>query len=137
MTLEDFIIDLFIYYPFHEEDDIYFELQIFEGSIGNQPPYVSNKGEVDFNVGQECIIARTNDEKDLADNLKKWDNEAIKKANYFIDKTKGYETSNMRQFGMSGNMNELFEMFSDSKDVGRNDPCPCGSGKKYKYCCLN
>jgi SEC-C motif-containing protein len=20
--------------------------------------------------------------------------------------------------------------------VGRNDPCPCGSGKKYKHCCL-
>lgn len=20
--------------------------------------------------------------------------------------------------------------------VGRNDPCPCGSGKKYKVCCL-
>ena len=20
---------------------------------------------------------------------------------------------------------------------GRNDPCPCGSGKKYKYCCLS
>ncbi|MGA7455634.1 MAG: SEC-C metal-binding domain-containing protein, partial [Rhodoplanes sp.] len=20
---------------------------------------------------------------------------------------------------------------------GRNDPCPCGSGKKYKHCCLN
>ena len=19
--------------------------------------------------------------------------------------------------------------------VGRNDPCPCGSGKKYKQCC--
>jgi preprotein translocase subunit SecA len=19
--------------------------------------------------------------------------------------------------------------------VGRNDPCPCGSGKKFKYCC--
>jgi hypothetical protein len=19
---------------------------------------------------------------------------------------------------------------------GRNDPCPCGSGKKYKHCCL-
>ncbi|NLD71415.1 MAG: preprotein translocase subunit SecA [Chloroflexi bacterium] len=23
-----------------------------------------------------------------------------------------------------------------SKKVGRNDPCPCGSGKKYKQCCL-
>ncbi|GJD94742.1 DUF1186 domain-containing protein [Methylobacterium iners] len=23
------------------------------------------------------------------------------------------------------------------KDVGRNDPCPCGSGKKFKKCCLD
>lgn len=23
-----------------------------------------------------------------------------------------------------------------SERVGRNDPCPCGSGKKYKHCCL-
>lgn len=22
-----------------------------------------------------------------------------------------------------------------SEKIGRNDPCPCGSGKKYKYCC--
>jgi uncharacterized protein YecA (UPF0149 family) len=21
--------------------------------------------------------------------------------------------------------------------IGRNDPCPCGSGKKYKKCCMN
>jgi uncharacterized protein YecA (UPF0149 family) len=23
----------------------------------------------------------------------------------------------------------------DKPKVGRNDPCPCGSGKKYKKCC--
>lgn len=23
------------------------------------------------------------------------------------------------------------------KKIGRNDPCPCGSGKKYKFCCMN
>jgi uncharacterized protein YecA (UPF0149 family) len=23
------------------------------------------------------------------------------------------------------------------KKIGRNQPCPCGSGKKYKKCCLN
>lgn len=23
------------------------------------------------------------------------------------------------------------------KKTGRNDPCPCGSGKKYKHCCMN
>ena len=21
--------------------------------------------------------------------------------------------------------------------IGRNDPCPCGSGKKFKKCCIN
>ena len=37
---------------------------------------------------------------------------------------------------------ELYREQKDSKTVrratpkvGRNDPCPCGSGKKYKYCC--
>ena len=26
------------------------------------------------------------------------------------------------------------QVHADEK-VGRNDPCPCGSGKKYKKCC--
>ena len=26
---------------------------------------------------------------------------------------------------------------SGKSKIGRNDPCPCGSGKKYKKCCLN
>jgi preprotein translocase subunit SecA len=25
-------------------------------------------------------------------------------------------------------------VLSDDEKVGRNDPCPCGSGKKYKRC---
>ncbi len=27
-------------------------------------------------------------------------------------------------------------MHLNKKNVGRNDPCPCGSGKKFKKCCL-
>jgi len=23
----------------------------------------------------------------------------------------------------------------EKTEIGRNDPCPCGSGKKYKKCC--
>jgi uncharacterized protein len=23
-----------------------------------------------------------------------------------------------------------------NQKIGRNDPCPCGSGKKYKVCCM-
>ena len=26
------------------------------------------------------------------------------------------------------------EKDEDGKKIGRNDPCPCGSGKKYKNC---
>ena len=32
---------------------------------------------------------------------------------------------------------EANEPVSKPKKIGRNDPCPCGSGKKYKKCCLN
>jgi len=30
----------------------------------------------------------------------------------------------------------LYEEPVRSKKIGRNEPCPCGSGKKYKKCCL-
>ncbi len=40
--------------------------------------------------------------------------------------------------------NEIHKKFNESKifvnsdkKIGRNDPCPCGSGKKYKNCCMN
>ncbi|MEM7581916.1 MAG: SEC-C metal-binding domain-containing protein [Acidobacteriota bacterium] len=26
-------------------------------------------------------------------------------------------------------------MTRDSPKIGRNEPCPCGSGRKYKKCC--
>jgi uncharacterized protein YecA (UPF0149 family) len=29
------------------------------------------------------------------------------------------------------------QMVKKRKKIGRNDPCPCGSGKKYKKCCRN
>jgi preprotein translocase subunit SecA len=32
-------------------------------------------------------------------------------------------------------MAETTTVKRDAKKVGRNDPCPCGSGKKYKKCC--
>ncbi|MFW5736676.1 MAG: SPASM domain-containing protein, partial [Halanaerobium sp.] len=31
---------------------------------------------------------------------------------------------------------EMQKIYQDKWNVGRNDPCPCGSGKKYKKCCL-
>ncbi len=33
--------------------------------------------------------------------------------------------------------NQPTQAVNATKKIGRNDPCPCGSGKKYKKCCLN
>jgi len=33
-------------------------------------------------------------------------------------------------------MASLLVEFSVMEKIGRNAPCPCGSGKKYKKCCL-
>ena len=44
----------------------------------------------------------------------------------FIGKDSSYEL----------NFKEILETGLDSnKKVGRNEKCPCGSGKKYKKCC--
>jgi hypothetical protein len=30
----------------------------------------------------------------------------------------------------------VLPIHTERKPVGRNDPCPCGSGQKYKKCCM-
>lgn len=34
-------------------------------------------------------------------------------------------------------ISEFISLFPRKEKVGRNDPCPCGSGLKYKKCCLD
>jgi len=36
---------------------------------------------------------------------------------------------------MMNNIPEFEKPITAEKTVGRNNPCPCGSGKKYKKCC--
>lgn len=49
-----------------------------------------------------------------------------------------YEAPSARDFGKI--LNRLDREWNQpirKGKIGRNDPCPCGSGKKYKQCCLN
>ncbi|XOQ46059.1 MAG: Protein translocase subunit SecA [Thermocaproicibacter melissae] len=39
------------------------------------------------------------------------------------------------QIGSDGSDEKKNMPIRKKKKPGRNDPCPCGSGKKYKYCC--
>jgi preprotein translocase subunit SecA len=39
------------------------------------------------------------------------------------------------QFSHGGSVEKPETVRREGKKIGRNDPCPCGSGKKYKKCC--
>ncbi len=41
----------------------------------------------------------------------------------------------LEQARMAGGGAEAVQQVVRGDKVGRNDPCPCGSGKKYKKCC--
>ena len=41
----------------------------------------------------------------------------------------------LEQARMAGRAQEPVQQVMRGDKVGRNDPCPCGSGKKYKKCC--
>ena len=43
--------------------------------------------------------------------------------------------TNLNQAAKAGAEKSKPKVNSSSDKVGRNDPCPCGSGKKYKKCC--
>jgi preprotein translocase subunit SecA len=47
----------------------------------------------------------------------------------------GTQTGSSRQAGPSSRSQpEAATVVRSVPKVGRNDPCPCGSGKKYKFC---
>jgi uncharacterized protein YecA (UPF0149 family) len=58
--------------------------------------------------------------RELTESQKMW-NRVIKK----VDATMEYDES------------ALMPSVNTEPKIGRNDPCPCGSGKKYKKCCMN
>lgn len=50
-------------------------------------------------------------------------------------KTVGITESDVRQILEEIREEKIDPVKYESKKVGRNEPCPCGSGKKYKRCC--
>ena len=56
--------------------------------------------------------------------VRKWSNRG------FTDRELGKEKIIPSEIGLTEISNQVTK-----KKIGRNDPCPCGSGKKYKHCC--
>lgn len=60
----------------------------------------------------------------LQDNVRLWTN-------------KGHTNKELKSFGFNNTRSATHEKPAKKKKLGRNDPCHCGSGKKYKKCCLD
>ncbi|BEP30313.1 SEC-C metal-binding domain-containing protein [Helicovermis profundi] len=75
----------------------------------------------DMNQVNEVIRLVT----DLSNNIRLWENNGYTPKEIF----EKFEMPNLKPLPD--------KPFSVKKNkIGRNDPCPCGSGKKYKKCCL-
>lgn len=85
---------------------------------------------------------------DHLDTLYDYNDDTIIRTDYSLENEAGYwykfQTSHKKPLNESiskSDWNRIMEkaqkMHDDPyKGVGRNDPCPCGSGKKFKKCCL-
>ena len=97
--------------------------QRIEKEIDSLPGIIKNKLK-DPQIKQRFIDIAKRMEKDGVDfksirQMKKWmkEHEAELKAE------------------QAGGVPKVETVVHDGPRIGRNDPCPCGSGKKYKKCC--
>ena len=80
---------------------------------------LTEESEVTLNFDFEKLFFNMHEAKaDWLFNLPEWDGVLAAERRHEI--TKAYRAS---------------KIFVNTVQVGRNDPCPCGSGKKYKNCC--
>ena len=77
------------------------------------------------NVNTGMIMDAINKTSDMAEKNEAMqaaiDNDQIKKLEVLAQRYKDAHTQKVREY----------------PKIGRNDPCPCNSGKKYKNCCLS
>jgi SEC-C motif-containing protein len=78
---------------------------------------VESRGGADDTVGEVEFVARYRDGETIHDHHEKGKFRKHEGCWYFVD----------------GKM--VGQKPLASTKVGRNDPCPCGSGSKYKKCC--
>ncbi len=66
-------------------------------------------------------------------NITRTDN--INNVNKFMKLNKNYEKQSISNFGNEQSSELVRKPIKVEKKIGRNELCPCGSGKKYKFCC--
>ncbi len=89
-------------------------------------PQIMQEGEAGF---QKILEQLQDDYSDCIAEMETW----------YCFKPKEPERRPPVRFG-GGDAESFFDIETANREwserIGRNDPCPCGSGKKYKKCCL-
>lgn len=103
--------------------------------------------ESEGHISNGTALARTVDEigQEIVDRAADPENWGMAKALFAEAEEAGFDLTDeaeREQFMDEYNRQRLQEMPEDyggtghkQEQLGRNDPCPCGSGKKYKHCC--
>ena len=60
-----------------------------------------------------------------------------KMKNHFTGKMTGQGSAIRKAGGYKKYFESLKQFKLSSNKIGRNDNCPCASGRKYKKCCIN
>ena len=72
---------------------------------------------------------------DLKNNTRIWENNGYTPKEIF-ELSEKHNLRPLPKVDFAGRDVSNLVSFPSGKKIGRNDPCPCGSGKKYKKCCL-
>ena len=89
-------------------------------------PFTEDEEDEEEDDGEEALVAANSEERRAAQS-------AVEDFTRNIQRKKDKEMAELQFVGGSGTATEKKQATSDKK-AGRNDPCPCGSGKKYKKC---
>ena len=56
---------------------------------------------------------------------------------FVAGKTRNERSERLKALAAIGYRDPEVTQIRQVMDIGRNDPCPCGSGKKFKRCCIS
>ena len=89
-------------------------------------PFAEDEEDEEEENDEEALVSASSEQRRAAQN-------AVEDFTRNIQRKKDKEIAELQFVGGSGTATEKKQAVSEKK-AGRNDPCPCGSGKKYKKC---
>ena len=87
-----------------------------------------------YNIKSDVIGTLSKMQIDNSAELEKSEKRMREQANKDVNYSRSEEEAFGRQ-GQTDTQSEVETFVRQERKVGRNEPCPCGSGKKYKQCC--